>query len=200
MAQPLLATGRIVFLYTVQGIQHHSIAYVRGLTQVGGVWQHNSRTLDANDQIWTDSVNGFFSSLSYLYSGSWSADAALLQQLSGTVWNPLDSATFTGTNHSTGSGWASGLQSTLTLRDSAFKKMRVIAMEANFPGAYKSTSTNYFGDGRDDFIKQWTASNTVAHAPYIWQVSRGNRYTAAVSLISYVQAYNRKIRRARGIA
>lgn len=200
MSQPLVATGRIVFLYTVQGIQHHSIAYVRGLTQVGSVWQHNSRTLDANDQIWTDSVNGFFEGMSYLYSAAWSADVALLQNYASGVWNPLATATFSGTNHSTGSGWASGLQSTLTLRDSAFKKMRVIAMEGNFPGAYKSTSTNYFGDARDNFIKQWTSSYTVTYAPYIWQVSRGNRYTAAVSLVSYVQAYNRKIRRRRGIA
>ena len=200
MSQPLLATGRIVFLYTVQGIQHHSVAYIRGLAQVGSVWQHNSRALDANDQVWTDSVNGFFESMSYLYSSAWTAGAALLQQLSGTVWNPMDTASFTGTNHSASTGWASGLQSTLTLRDTAFKKMRMIAMEANYHGANKSTATNYFGDARDSFIKQWTASYTVTNAPYIWQVSRGNRYMATTPLISYVQAYNRKIRRARGIA
>jgi hypothetical protein len=200
MTTPLAATGRIYVPYTIDGLAHHLFAYVRNPQLVGGVYQINSRTTDANDTTFAHAADGLIEAMTYLHSTSVAYGDAVLQLLVSGVWNPVASHTFAGTSHLTGTGYIQGLQSTLTLRDVDFNKVRVIVMEANFGGASKSVTTSFYGDARDTFIKQWTSVYTLTYAPYLWQVGRGNHYLQTSPLVSYIQAFNRKLRRARGIA
>lgn len=200
MSTPLSASGRIVVPYTADGLTHRCVAYVRNPQLVGGVYQINSRTTDANDTTFAHAADGMIETMSYLFATTVAFSAAILELLSGIVWTPVATHTFGGTDHTSGTTIVSAIQQTLTLRDVNFKKVRVITMEGRFSGLAKSISTGAFGDARDTYIKQFTPLNTVPYAPYLWQVGRGDQYIQSSGLVSYIQAFNRKIRRARGLA
>ena len=198
MAQELLATARIVFPIETSSNIHKIVAYVRGLTPVGGSWNVNTRTLDENDLPWDDAAQGFWDAYSYLLATAVVAPTAQLEEIDNGVWIPLANAALTGGNDSGDIVQASQL--TATFRDTAFKKMKVVFLEGSFVPPFASSIVTAFGGGVTNGLKQWTSSHTVTNPPYTWQVSRGNRYLATSPFVRGVATYNRRLRRDRGLA
>lgn len=200
MSTPLSATGRIVIPYTVSNLLHQAHFYVRNPTLVGSVYQINSRATDANDTLWTDAADGLVESMSYLLPATVTAFSdAVLQIISGTIWNPVSTFTPTATLHLSGS-YHPGEQGTLVLRDVNFKKVKVVMMEGNQTIPWHWVDLASMTTEAANFAKQFTSSYTVSHAPYLWMVGRGDQYLRTSSLVGFTIALNRKIRRARGIA
>lgn len=197
MAEPLVAEGRIVFAYTVDGLTHEIRAYVRNPQESGGTWFINSRTLDENDLDWEDAADGLFASASYPIGDDVTFPDMELQIRDGVVWNLV--ATHTGASSNTSGAHKPGAQCTLVLRDTAFKKVKVVVEEPNTASPYHFLSVAAATGILDDFSKQYTPSATVTNAPYHWQVSRGNRYLNTSSFVGLTGSLNRRVRRRRGL-
>lgn len=198
MAQDLIATGRIVQPYTVDGQPHRFVAYVRNIQFSGGNYFINSRTLDDNDTDWEDAAEGLFQALSYLMSGTLTSNAdAGLEEKVDEQWNPL--AFYTPVTSNAAGSYKVATQSTVVLRDTAFKKMKIIQMETTEAAPQHFTQIAGGDTAYDNYIKQWTSGATVPTPPFSWQVSRGNRYINTAPFVGATVALNRKIRRARGL-
>lgn len=200
MAQAQLVTGRIVLKYTVAGHLHRAVANVRNPQLVGSVWQINSRTLDANDMVWSDAANGFYESISYLTPAGTTWSAAEFWQKVANAWVLRSTFTLTSTDHSSGTSYPAG-QHTLTLRDVQFHQLKVIVLDSSagdIPKKYLAISA--MPTQVQNFAKQFTSAPTVGGAPYIWQVSDSDQYINTSALVGLVTTYNRKIRRAYGLA
>ncbi len=196
MSQPLIATGRLLWTYTYSGITHKLIAYVRNVQAVGGSWNINSRTTDANDLLWTLAAEALEQSVSYLLANSVAGGDVLLQTLAAGVWNTL--ATYSPvTSHAVGTT-VPVAQSTMVLRDTNFKKVKVVVMEPNQAAPQHWVSPLGGDANMDNFTKQWMSTFTVSNAPYNWQVGRGNQYLSTSPFIGITVTLNKKLRRARG--
>ena len=198
MSQPLLAEGRMILPYTVDGLPHKMFAYLRNPQPVGGTYNVNSRTLDANDQPWKNCAEAWFQSVSYLFSGTLTASGdILLQRFIDNVWQPTE--TYTPVTSNAAGSYKPGTQVTVVLRDSAFKQIKIVMLETS------EISPQHFiqiagGDAAfDNMIKQFTSTATISPAPYIFMVSRGNRYINTTPFIGATVTLNRKVRRARGL-
>ena len=197
MAQELLATARLVATYTIAGLTHKHHAYARGLTPTGGSYNINSRALDENDIVWSDAAAGLTETLSYLLGDEAEFGDVILQELVDNTWQDLDTAS-PGTDHGAGDSQF-GAEAIMTLRDTAFKKMRIIVMEPATVVPQHITTPGGGAANWDNFILQYTAGVTVFFGPYGWQVSRGNRYIKDPGFVSANGSINRKLRRARGV-
>jgi len=200
MATTLVATGRIIIPYQVDSVFTHRIyAYVRNPQLVGAVYNVNSRTTDANDTQWDWAASGLAETISYMLPIGSTFGTMILQLRSGSVWTPVASFTFAGTNHAAGTLWPAS-QFTLSLRDTLFRRVKVVLLDANYGSLAKSTDPTAGPAQADNFMAQFTSAGAVGSKPYAWMVGRGNTYLAASPIISWVSATNRKMRRARGLA
>lgn len=201
MATPLAATGRITIPYTIAGFVHKFRIFVRGLAPVGGSFNHNSRALDENDQVWTDSADALATTLSYVTGAALCFGDAVLEQQSGGIWTALATHTPSYVDHTPGAGTL-GKQITLVLRDITLKKVKFVVLDAPGPELYHSASQTaiaateaYWGN----FVKQFMSIFSVTHAPYNWAVGRGNQYLNTSPLVGFTLTSNRRLRRRRGL-
>jgi len=200
MATTLAALGRITISYQVDSTFTHKLrAYVRNPQLVGSNWMINSRTTDSNDLDWTFAADGLMETMTYLLTLAALFGAALLETRSGSVWQPRATFTFTRTHHGSGT-LQPAAQYTLTLRDTLFRKVKVILLDDIYPGLAKSTDPDAGIAASDNFNLQFRSGATVTAPPYSWMVGRGNTYLAVSPVVSWVAATNRKMRRARGLA
>jgi len=200
MSTTLAALGRITIAYQVDSTFTHKLrAYVRNPQLVGSTWMINTRTTDSNDLDWAGAANGLMETLTYLMSLASLFGAALLETRSGSVWQPRATAAFSRTHHGSGTLQPAS-QFTLTLRDTLFRKVKVVVLDGIYPGLAKSTDPNAGIGASDSFNAQFQSTYTVGGGPYTWLVGRGNTYLAVNPVVSWVAATNRKIRRARGLA
>lgn len=198
MSQPLIATYRITFSYTVLGLLHKFRAYCKPVAVGVQPWVLRDRNGAATALNWAniafDAWRDYFANQ---YPPSVTGAAAVLENFQSPLWVPLD---FTTIAQAGGSGDAINptQQSTWVIRDTAFKKIRVIWLETTAPflghsanglGLYvESTPVTHAYDG----------TVTVDQAPFQWQVSRGDRYVlAAGSVAGLTYDQNRKLKRAR---
>lgn len=197
MATALAATARIVTNYEVSGILHTHHAYIRGLTLVGGVWMHNSRALDNNDQVWTDSAQAIASTIGAVMVSAVVFGTSILQKLISGVWQPEDVST--PTVSPSGGALAPASQITVTLRDKLFHKVKITVMEANQLPPQHWIDPLGGAANLDTFIAQFLPTFTVSNAPYGWLVGRGNQYLADNPFVAATLTYNKKMRRRRGL-
>lgn len=198
MAQTLLATGRITLPITVDGLLHKLRVYVKNPTASGGSYNINSRTSDLNDQLWTTAAEDLASSISYGQGvTAVSVGDAYLESRSGLIWTTLAFHTC-GLNNALGT-YAPGTQQTMVFRDTAGYKVKIIALEGNLNAPYHNGSYSSLTSTQLALIKQFTAAYTLTNAPYLWMVSRGNRYLNSASYVGLTIALNRKVRRRRGL-
>ncbi len=196
MAQTLVATGRIIFQYTISSVLHKLHVYVKNPTLVGANWQINSRTSDSNDTGVTNAVDGLALALESIFPTSVTIGSAILETRSGTVWTPQASYTPIGISPVGSSVGASEI--TATFRDSAFHKLRVVLSECETqPPAHAITLTGAPA-AIGDCLKQWTASHTTSVPPYLWAVSMSNLYLNTAPFVAYTVTYNKHLRRVRG--
>jgi len=200
MATTLAALGRITISYQVDTVFTHKLrVYVRNPQLVGAIWTINSRATDANDTYWGDAAEGLQETLTYLLSAAAIFGASLLETRSGSVWQPRDTHGFARMHHGAGTLQPAS-QFTLTLRDTLFRKVKVVVLDGTYPGLAKSTDPAAGPASSDGFNAQFMAGATVSVPPYTWMVGRGNTYLAVSPVVSWVAATNRKMRRARGLA
>lgn len=199
MSQPLLATGRLVMKITTSSLLHTLHAYVRNVQAVGGSWNVNSRTTDANDVVWSTAAQGWWDAISYMLTTGQAAPSIELQQLVSGVWQVLASMTPTGGNLGAG-GPVLGAQFTSVFRDTAYKPVKQIVFEGRWQPPFHNTSIAAFGSYITSYLTQFTSSATVTHPPYEWLASRGNRFLATTPFVGGTATFNRKVRRARGLA
>lgn len=199
MAQPQLATAKIVQKYTIAGLTHRAVANVRNLQLVGAAYQINSRTTDANDTLWVDAANGYRECLSYWMplSTTWS-DAELWEKVSG-AWVLRATYAPISTDHKAGTA-QNGVQTTMVLRDTLFYKLKVVLLNGpQVEPTHYTSAASVAPTAANNFAKQWTSAYTVAMAPYIWQVSDSDHYLNTSPFVGFTIAQNRKLRRRQGL-
>lgn len=201
MATPLSATYRITAVSNVLGIDHKIRAYVKSTgAVVSGTTQIIYR--DASTHDWTVAITQMIKRI-YAYYGTDNTDPSLpaqLEQFGGGVWNPVEFATLT---ESAPSGTLLPATETLiTVRDTAFKKIRVDILETKIGPSTRIGSDP--GGSLGVVWKAWAGGNVDSgntDDPFHWQVSRGNDYIAATGgVVGIVNGYNDKMRRARGMS
>lgn len=198
MATPLSATGRIVLPYTVDGQVHQWHAYVRNPTVTGSTYNINTRTTDSNDLDWLAAADGMAATLSKFVSSATAFGSALLQLRSGSVFNTVAAKTVT--NGSAVSGYNKASQLSIVMRDTLFRKVKVILLEGIFSPPFHAPGYPTGDTGVDGLVKEFTSAHTVTAAPYIWLVGRGNGYLNTSPVLGVTIALNRKVRRNRGLA
>lgn len=198
MSTPLLATGRMKIPYTATGQNHVMHCYVRGLTLVGSDWMINSRTLDANDTLWTDALERMAVAFEQITSSAVDGGIAELQKLEDGVWITVDTQPFTLADQI--GTMVAASQYTLTLRDRNNKHVKVVVMEHTVGTPTHSIAITGPGTQGGLFNAMFGASAANAADPYNWLVGRGNQFLATNPFIAATTTFNRKLRRARGFA
>lgn len=196
MSQPLVAIGRILVPYTVGGKTHTFHAYVKNPTNVGGNWVINSRVSDANDTNWGDAADRLALAIGKILPSTATWATCEFQVRTLVVWETKATRTLIAAVSASAAVLA--VQTTMTLRDSDFKKVRAIVLEANQSVPLHIHGPAEGGADMDAFVSPFVVGTGNAADPFNWMVSRGERYLSVGPFVSVVCAYNRKLRRARG--
>lgn len=196
MSTPLSATGRITCPYVVSGKTHKAHFYCRGIAPVGGSFNINSRTLDANDIVWTDAAERATFVTMVCAGTAVTPGDQILEKLIGGVWVPQ--AFHTSAQSATGGTIQLATQLTLYFRDITFKKVKCVLMETIQVVPYHSIDPLAGDVNMDALIKAFTVDHLNANDPFVWMVGRSNQYLNTASFVSATTTHNRKMRRARG--
>lgn len=197
MATSLSATGRITIAYVYSGFTHKCRGFVRGLAPVGGSYNINSRTLDANDIVWTDAASALAGAMSNILTTSHTYAGATLEQWDGTVWVPRAVSSPT-PGLSAGTVYPA-TQVTVVLRDLNLKKVKIVVMETNEISPQHFVAGTAGDTNFDNFLAPFLSSTATA-APFNWLVGRGNQYLNVAPFVGATVTLNRKLRRRRGLA
>lgn len=198
MTPPLVATGRVVFPYVIDGVNHKLRMYVKNPTLVGSTWQINSRTLDENDTDWKGFVNTFVTVWAEYAPSDSSGGTWTLEKRDGPVWTVVDtylpSYTVTGTAH------LAGTQLTVTLRDKLNYHFKFVVMEGTQPANIKSVAPTGGNGGLDALIGMFLPTYVTGVPPYAVVVSRLNQFMSTAPFVSFAVHYNKKMLKRRGLA
>lgn len=198
MAATFAATHFIDIPYTVATITHHYRAFVRNAQLVGGSWYHNSRTLDENDLLVSDSMDRIAALMSKIYDSATVWGTAQLFEKTGLTWVPVYAHAITETGEA--ASHVNTVQVTATFRDRLFYHVKVVFMEPNIYAPDKTLLPTGFSTEMDNCMPYFAATVSDPNDPYNWLVGRSNQFLATSPFISMVATINRKIRRARGLA
>lgn len=198
MSTPLTATYRVTFNYTVDGLHHKMRTYL-GVAASGDVTGFNVvdrlavGTLGlsvAMDALWT--------LFKPLYSAAHTTlDQAVLEQHVGIAWLPV--ATYQTAIVATGGALPTpAAQMTMSMRDTAFHKVRNLTLESEVTIPLKTSIPAGFGAPFTAWANGFTQVQPFANSsPWLWVRGRSNLYLG--SFVSMVTDANDKLRRARGI-
>lgn len=196
MATTLTATHRITLTYVCTGFTHLWRGFCKVGSTVLGVRQLVCR--DGITEIsWKDGIE-YWGSKVPEFADCDATMSALLEVRSGTLWNPLDADAFTVGLF--GGTFAPASQYTAVVRDTAFKKIRVVLMEG-FNGYVGHAASGYgINAGLDDMSDVLNGNDADPLTNYQWQKSRGDNYILASGAIAGVTLdLNDKLKRARGL-
>ncbi len=199
MSTPLSAGGRITLPYTIANLQHKLRVFVRNPTAVGGSFNINSRSVDANDIVWTDALNDLATAVSYLMGTGFSFGDGVLEKQTGGIYTALATATPSYTDHSSGTAYYAW-QATFVLRDVLLKKVKIVHLEGDLGAHAHSASRAAIPQaGYISFIKEFMSDHVLTNAPYVWVVGKGNQYLNTSPFVGFTNAGNRRVRRRRGL-
>lgn len=198
MSGPEIGIGRITIPYTVTGLPHVSRMYVANPTLSGADWVVDVRPSVGGTLPWDDVAEHFSQTLSYLLATGTTVGSALLEEYSATGWLPRATATVTMPNLSGNAKLAS--QAVLTLRDTNFTRPKVVVMEMNQDAPTKYTSPTGGAGGMDSFVGEFLSSGSLPGRPWVAMVNQHGFFLADNPFVSVTTTYNRKLRRARGLA
>lgn len=198
MSGPTTGIGRITVPYTISGLTHVLRMYVMNPTQVGAVWNIDLHPSIGGATDWETAAQGLADHMSSALATGTTPGTAVLDELSGTGWLPRATVAVTFPNLSGNSKPAS--QITLTLRDSFFTRPKIVLMEANQEAPAKFTSPTGGAGGLDAFIDGFLGSSATAGRPWAFMVNQHEHFLLDASFVSVTLTYNRKLRRARGLA
>lgn len=199
MATPLVAAYRITLNYTVAGLAHKWRGYCKPNAVGAQPWSlitFNSLFVDT----WVASIQALWSQLcNFAFTTDVAPATAQLEQNLGLLWVPLDFTLLTGSGTNTPPATLAQ-QYTAVVRDTAFRKMRVVLLETAMPYLGHSSSGVGLGTLSDNTTQAWSGAITSAAYPFQWQISRGGNYilrAGAIAGVTFDQ--NRKLKRARHV-
>ena len=199
MSVPLTATSVLRFEYVVSGLRHKLQTYMAYNDVLG---QHQMVDRDGITTIlWTTGAQYLWDKVRALYYSGYVTSPATVTLLhrSGTLWNIVDVAALTGTG-SNGTVGKFGAEGTWTLRDTSFKKLKYILLEAVFDLTGKYPTGIGAGSAINAMTNALNGVDTDASAPFRWVKSRGDRFLAASGTVAGLSFRpNDAICRARGI-
>lgn len=182
MSQELVATFRVHYFYQV-GSHSHELTIFCKAQQTSGSWELIDRDPAVAAIPWEDGANRAGGAICALLPSSVaSLGNILLEQRSGIMWNAVDSTVPTvqpGVN-----SLVPYSQFTLTMRDTAFNKVRWIVLETNQAIGYQLVSPTGGDTQADLAIAEWTGSDSNANDPFRWAVSKSNHYLHTNSFVS----------------
>ena len=196
MSTPVTASWRFEFPIVVDGFIHRNHCYVKAQPST----LHPPYDLVMNHSGVNITMQAAVDSYLTLWKASYSVasttfGAVLLQQLSGGAWLPV--ATITPTVAPTGAvPYVPASQMTVTARDSAFHKIKVVQLET-VDGAGTKYLPPSTGGSATVFAWYTDSSGSAPTDGSQWIVGRSNLYVT--SCVSLVTDLNDKIRRRRGI-
>lgn len=194
MSQPLLATKRITYPYTVAGRLHKIRCYVKKdpsvLTPPWFIVDRNGATF-----LWTLAAEQLAFAMGFVVQQT--VGAAIFEELVGTIWNPTD--VFQPTGQSAGGTPQPATEWVTVLRDTSFFKLHLDFQEGVTAAPVHVVAYTAITPSATNCLRNWTPDHSGANDPYMWQVSRGNRYLAGSPFVSTTISLNRKTRRARGL-
>jgi hypothetical protein len=199
MSNPIVAGYRIDFSYTVLGRSHHRREYCE--LQASGTDPTGYQVLQRDLTTVTGAsvaIDDYWTMLSDSYkAGDTVIGNALLEQRSGGVWLPLASYLST-IGLSTTPTWVAS-QLTITLRDTAFHKVRAIFLEGGFTPGGKTTTPVFGFANCTNVMKGFVGTLAGSVNPFLWVKSRSDLYLAVSPLVSGVSDLNDKVRRRAGV-
>jgi hypothetical protein len=199
MSTPLTAIFRIVLTYPVASLSHKVRIFCNSpdTAQPYHVIQR-----DTTQITFPAAAQGLWDAVRRAYPSSvlGSSVQAEFQTLNGVSWNTVETTTVASNGLATGAGTIYGEQTTINLKDTLFRPVRVLLMETNDPFNNRVTFPTNVNAGQGTAL-EFTSGFTVTNPPFKWAMGRGTAYLAASgTLTSVVFSSNRKVRRARGIA
>lgn len=198
MAQPLLATNRVTFTFTVSGLNHVQRFYCERAAPLLGVEQLADR-----DGIVTRDAQSCFDSgwqgIARVLGVLTTTATAILEEYSAPLWNPVAAFTVSAAGDQAADTPASQL--TVVVRDTAFKKIRMTTMEPGLGYAGHSNTGYGFNVSADQYIDSITGADTDTFGIYRWAKSRGDRFIMASGMIAGATLdFNDKLKRSRNLA
>lgn len=198
MSGPSLGIGRITVPYTVSGLTHVLRMYVANPTLAGSTWEIDVRPSVGGTIDWADAAESLANAMSSALATGVTPGTAVLEEYSSTGWLPRATAAVTFPNLSGNVNLAA--QMTVTLRDSNFTRPKIVLMEHNQPAPTKFTSPTGGSGGADAFIAEFLNTGSTANRPWFVMTNQHGFFLQESPFVSFTTTYNRKLRRARGLA
>lgn len=198
MSGPSVGIGRITIPYTVNGLNHVTRMYVSNPTLVGSDYVIDVRPSIGGTVVWTAAADHLAEAMSNILATGVTPGTALLEEYTGTGWVPLSTDSVTFPNLSGNSNLAAEMVT--TFRDSNFTRPKIVVMEMNQTAPTKFTSPTGGAGGQDAFIAEFLSTGSLTARPWVVMTNQHGFFLAANPFISFTTTYNRKLRRARGLA
>jgi len=198
MSGPSIGIGRITVPYTASGLVHVSRMYVSNPTLSGSDWVIDKRPDVGGTVVWEDAANDYASAISNVLATGVTPGTAVLEEYTATGWIPR--ATFAPSFPNLAGNVNPAAEMVVTLRDTNFTRPKIVVMEHNQIAPTKYTSPTGGAGGADNFIAEFLSTHVGAAAPYVVMVNQHGFFLNTSPFISFTTTYNRKLRRARGLA
>lgn len=198
MSEPTIGVGRITIPYTASGLDHVCRMFVDNPTLGGGTWSIGINPVLGGTGDWADAAQGFAEAISSGLATGVTPGTALLEEYSATGWLPRDTTTVTFPNLAGSVALAS--QITLTLRALDFTRPKIVLMEANQAPPFKYNTPTGGPGGLDGMIDPFLGSSSVALRPWFFMTTMHGIFLLEEDFVSVTGTFNRKLRRARGLA
>ena len=199
MSTPLAATHRLDQTYVVDNQTHHMRLYC-GVNPSADVTGFNMADRLGGGSIGvSQAINALLGLLGPFCDAAHTAfGVSTLQILSGSAWLPI--ATYNSAVAPTGvAGYTPAAQLTLSMRDTAFHKVRNLSLETEVTIPLKTNNPAGFGAPFTAWAQGFTQPQVIgSDLPWLWVRGRSDLYIG--SFVSMVTDANDKLRRARGIA
>ena len=198
MSEPTIGVGRITIPYLVSGLEHVCRMFVDNPTAAGATYNIGLHPSIGGTADWTGAAQGFADAISSALATGVTPGTALLEEYSATGWIPRDTVAVTFPNLAGNSALAS--QNTLTLRAMDFTRPKIVLMEVNQDPPYKYNTPTGGPGGLDGMIDPFLGSSSVSGRPWAFMTTMHGIFLLEDDFVSVTGTFNRKLRRARGLA
>jgi len=198
MSEPTIGIGRIDIPYVVSGIEHHCRMFVDNPTAAGATYNIGLHPSIGGVADWEGAAQGMADALSSALATGTTPGVALLEEYTATGWIPKATVAVTFPNLA-GSASLAG-QITLTLRALDFTRPKIVLMEPNQVLPFHFNTPTGGAGGLDGMIDPFLGTSSVSGRPWAFMTTMHGIFLLVDDFISVSGTYNRKLRRARGLA
>lgn len=196
MSQAFTATWRMFLPYTVDGVLHKAYALCR-IALDGSDYKLEDRVSGANAYVWTLGAEKYGLAMGQCVPSGVTYGTMELQHKVGFIWQTQDTHTYSGSPGA--STYVKGSQITLTLRDSAFNKVKIVELDITQQLPAKYNAWNGGSSSLDAFVGPFTENSTDDHDPWHWIQSRSMHFLADSPFVSVKLTLNSQLENKRGV-